>query len=796
MSSTHCFHCHEVIPKGIEIHTLIQGQQQPMCCHGCKAVAEFISQEGYCEFYDYRGDSQPANKAKVADEKWQQFDQKINLETFTKTTDDKDLLYVSIRLEGMYCSACGWLIDKHLRQLQGITDIKLNSITKIIQVTFNHKEIKLSQILSAINHLGYLPQLNRNLNIHNSEINERRNALKRLVVAGFCMMFIMTLSIPLYSAESGKISVQMYRFFSLLSLLVATLVYFYSGKVFLNNAFRDLLNKHLGMDVPIAISLTLAYSVSCYNVLSNNSQTIYFDSMVMFVFFLLAGRYIEMTVRHQGMSANDALASMIPMSVICINDNSQDTIPLTEVNKGDVLLTQAGETIAIDGVIIKGSAKINEALITGEEKSKTRSLGDKVMAGSILESGEIYIKSQAIGEQTILASLAQMLESAQLQKPKTLQIVDKVASWFVSIVLLLSVATAIYYAIHDVSKIMPTVLAVLVASCPCALSLATPAALTSASVKLMKHGMLVNNLDAIIQVHRIKHWFFDKTGTLTKPNMSILRLHNSSEYSDNQLLKICATLEHHSSHPLASAFDDYYDESIKVTKHKEIINQGIVAEINSNLWQIGNQQLCQAPEYFVSNHEKTVVFLCKNNKAIAAIELENPLRDNCLEIIQELKQRDYQLSILSGDKQQTVATIAKQLNIENFVAEMKPEEKINRIISLQQRHVKTLMLGDGINDAPVLAQSDVSISFNQGTQLARAASDLIIMGSSLKSLKILLTISQKTHSIIKQNIIWALIYNLCVTPLAMMGYLTPWMAAIGMSISSLFVILNAKRILF
>ncbi|HHL31198.1 MAG TPA: cadmium-translocating P-type ATPase [Oceanospirillales bacterium] len=789
-----CFHCHEQIPKNVKIHAEIDGVPQAMCCYGCKAVAEFINKEGYCEFYDYRGDSEPLLKAQVAAEKWRQYDEDINFNSYCKATSDNSYK-VSIFVEGMYCSACGWLLDKYLKQQLGIQQVKLNTITKILQVEFDLSDIKLSQILTAINYLGYQPILNKGQDKGYLNTQERKLALKRLIVAGFGMMFIMTLSVPLYSADYSGIDPTIRRFFSLVSLLVATGVFFYSGVSFLNNAYRDLRNRHLGMDVPVALSISLAYGVSSWNVLSANGATIYFDSMVMFVFFLLAGRYVEMTVRHQGMSANDALESMIPNSVAVLNNGHIKTVPIDSLVKGDVINVESGGTIAIDGEVIHGQASINESLITGESQSVKRNVGDMVMAGTVLDSGSVQIKSTAIGDETLLAGLSELLQKAQLQKPETLQLVDKIASWFVAIVLLLAAATATYYSIYQADKTLITVLAVLVATCPCALSLATPAALTAASVSLMKQGILINNLDAISKITKIKYWFFDKTGTLTEAHMSISGITNFSHLSGAELLKYAAALEHHSSHPLASAFNDYYDEQISVKQYHELANKGIAARINNDLWKIGTHKWCELDAAQRINSQHSVIYLSKNKQLMAVFELQNKMRQGTLQLIQYLQKQHKNISIISGDKTTVVEAIAKALNIKQFFAEQTPEQKINTIHQHQSQAHATVMVGDGINDAPVLAQSDVSISFNQGTQLARSASDLIVMGNSLQSIIKLLAISQKTNNIIRQNIIWALVYNLSVTPLAIMGYLSPWMAAIGMSVSSLFVVLNAKRIL-
>ena len=615
------------------------------------------------------------------------------------------------------------------------------------------------------------------------------------MVAGFGMMFIMTISVPLYGSEYSSMEANIKRFFLLVSMLVATGVYFYSGKIFLKNAYRDLKNKHLGMDVPVALSITLAYVASCWNVLSKNGETTYFDSMVMFVFFLLAGRFVEMTVRHQGMSTDDALGSMIPTSVTVILGNLNKTIPYDKVQKGDVLLVESGNVIAIDGQILSGSLKIDESMITGESEPVIKSTTDKVMAGSLVNSGSAHIKSTAIGDETILASLSQLLENAQLQKPRTLLLVDRVASWFVAIVLLLAASTALYYSINAPDKTMITVLAVLVATCPCALSLATPTALTAASVKLMKKGVLINNLDAITKVNKIKHWFFDKTGTLTEPFMSLITTHITADITEQKAISIMAAIEHNSAHPIATAFNDFYDSEYEIQDFNQEPSKGLQAKINQDTYKAGTKLWSDESSEFNPDTQNTVIYLSKNSKLIAVFELENKLRDGGKELVDMLHNKNNEVSIISGDKQPAVDAIAKALNISNYYSEQSPEQKINLIQQQQSQSQATIMIGDGVNDAPVLAQSDVSISFNQGTQLARAASDLIIMGNSLKSIESLLLISQKANNIIKQNIFWALIYNLSVTPLAMMGVLTPWMAAIGMSLSSLFVILNAKRIL-
>jgi Cu2+-exporting ATPase len=789
-----CFHCNENIPAKLKINALINQQNVSFCCYGCKAVSEFINEQGCNEFYTYRGQAKPANKAEVVDEKWLKFDDKLNFNAATKQIKD-DFFEISLRIEGLYCSACGWLIDKHLSKLNGIKQVSLNTITKQLLVKFNHQQINLSKILSSINKLGYTPVIAQNDNANEQGLIERKSLLKKIIIAGFGMMQVMTMSVPLYS-DSYVIEPNIKRFFELISMLVATIVFFYSGKIFLKNAWRDISNKHLGMDVPVALSISIAYIASCWNVITNNNQTIYFDSMIMFVFFLLAGRYIEMSVRHQGMTSKSALSSMIPTSVTLVRDSLLSTIPLSALLKSDLVQVKTGEIIPCDGIIKQGSCRIDESFITGESKPVSKTITDKVMAGALVQSGLIQFESTAIGEETLLASLGEMLDKAQLQKPKTLKQIDKIAVWFVAVVLLIASITGAYYSIYQPEKAITIILAVLVATCPCALSLATPTALTAATVALMKKGVLVNNLDSLTKISRIKNWFFDKTGTLTQASMTVDKIHNNSQLSNQELLTIMASIEHKSVHPVASAFTDYYDVKRQASDFEECSGMGVQSIINRQIYKAGNYQWCiNDLDSKPIESDRTIIYLTCSQKLLAIFELKNELRPKSKEVISQLLQKDHEITILSGDKEPAVRKIAQKLNIKNFFFEQSPQQKINEILSIQQQKKATIMVGDGVNDAPVLGQSDVSISFNQGTQIARSASDIILIGNSLNGLLDVLMISKKTNAIINENISWALVYNLSVTPLAIMGYLAPWMAAIGMSLSSLVVVLNARRLI-
>lgn len=795
-----CFHCGETVPKGCHLTANISGHEQPMCCIGCQAVANFLADNDHEVFYEFRQGQTPAEQIEINNNDWLFLD---SVEVFNELTVgvDEFTSQVTIKVEGMYCSACGWLLQKVLQTQDGISDLRINTVTKNLQVVFNHEQIKLSEIFDQIQKLGYQPM--QQLSTDNPADDARKDQLKKIGVAGFGMMFIMTLAVPLYSPDQFTVAPHIQRFFLMISLLIATLVYFYSGMSFVNNAIRDIRNKHLGMDVPVALSISLAYFVSIY--LSFKQQGhVYFDSMTMFIFFLLLGRYVESQIKHQGMNVRESLFALIPVSAERLiqgqHNNQTETVPLNQINKGDQLMIKAGEIIPCDGVIDAGSGQVNEAILTGESMLLSKRIGDSIYAGSKLTSGQLTFTTTVNNQESFLAKLADLMELAQSKKPVSLQLVDRIASYFVAGVLLLALATTIWYSMHQSDALMTALLAVLIATCPCALSLATPTALTAAGVKLLGDGVLVNDTDAITKLSKAHHWYFDKTGTLSEDKLSIHKQHKFTDITDSELTQITASLQLISNHPIASAFN--HQEPLKVLDAEEITGQGVAGTITSGngeeRWMMGSGQWLnlkglEIPEVS-SNPEHTQVYLATNNEIVVQYELEVPVRNGTEDLLDLLSKQHKSTTILSGDNPNTVAIWAKKLGIENQFGGLKAEQKINHLARQQAEHA-CVMVGDGVNDAPVLSQANVSISLKQGAHLAHSASDMIVLGKSLAPINDAIAVSQKSNRIIKQNLTWSLIYNLSVTPIAMMGLLAPWMAAIGMSLSSLLVVLNSRRLL-
>ncbi|MCX7553314.1 heavy metal translocating P-type ATPase [Marinicella sp. S1101] len=794
---TACFHCGETVPKGCHLTAEIAGQEQPMCCIGCQAVALFLADNDHEVFYQYRQGQLPAEQVGNKPTSWQHLDAKDVFSELTQVLDD-ETVQVTIKVEGMYCSACGWLLQKVLADRPGIRELRINTVTQNLQVEFNPKLIKLSEIFAQIETLGYQPMQQNSS--ENPADEARKDQLKKIAVAGFGMMFIMTLAVPLYSPEDFTVAPHIQRFFLMISMLIATAVYFYSGMSFVNNAIRDLRNRHLGMDVPVALSISLAYFVSIY--LSFKQQGhVYFDSMTMFIFFLLLGRYVESQVKHQGMNVRESLFALIPVSAIRLNQGTSETVPLNQINKGDQLLVKAGETIPCDGVVDEGQGQVNEAILTGESQSLNKGPGDTIYAGATLQNGQLVFTTSVNNQNSFLAKLADLMELAQSKKPASLQLVDQIASYFVAGVLFLALATTIWYGMNQSDALMTALLAVLIATCPCALSLATPTALTASGVHLLRQGILVNNTDAITRLAKTDRWFFDKTGTLTEDKLSIHQQHILTDYDKNKLLQICSSLQQVSNHPIASAFQ--YPEILPVINAKELAGRGVSGQISDETgaaeWHMGSRHWLQSLNVAIpqidTDSAYTQILLAKDRQVVAVFELDVPVRAGTKKLLKHLQKVQKPQAILSGDNAATVAKWATKLSIKEYHGELKAEQKINHLAAQQQAGAACVMVGDGVNDAPVLSQADVSISLKQGAHLAHSASDMIVLGKSLAPVVKALDISSKTHAIIKQNLIWSLVYNLSVTPVAMMGLLAPWMAAIGMSLSSLLVVFNSRRLL-
>lgn len=793
-----------------------------MCCYGCQAVAQSIINSGMGDFYKFRTTrSQKARE--VVPEFLQQLKaydnpqvQKQFISEESLLTGDEQVREVSLILEGIVCAACVWLNEQHLNALPGVISANINYSNNRAQVRWDNNRISLSEILESITRIGYLAHP-YNPDRQQAVIEkEKKQQLRRIGIAAVLGMQIMILAVALYTGGWWGMEESFRQLFRWVSLGVTVPLLLFASSPFFSAALRDLKNRRVGMDVPVALGIGIAFSASVLHTFQGSGE-IYFDSVAMFTFFLLSARYFESGARKRTAEATEALLNLQPAiatKLIVDSDGSYDhqkqiNLSVAELAVGDYVLVRPGEHIPVDGTIIEGTSGINESLLTGESLPVIKTVNDSVIGGSTNTESPLVVKIDKIGDDTVLASIQRLLEEAQNRKPAIAKMADRLASKFVAIILLLAGGVAVYWYQTDPAHWVAITVATLVVTCPCALSLATPAAFTAASGQLAGLGLLPTSATALETLSRATDFVFDKTGTLTQGNIRLVKAVSLDDNPIEHHLHIAAALEAGSEHPVARSLIQAAGEtaqarpSIKVSRLDNKAGAGVHGVIEGTQWYLGNlnyiHQICaqRISSTLLAEHQisaMTLVALANETKIVAVFAFDDELREEASALIRKLKQQNKTITLMTGDNEANARRIAKQVGIDNVYANMKPADKLARVQSMQQRGAIVAMTGDGINDAPVLAGADVSIAMGSGTQLAAAHADLILLSNHVEHLYAGYLISRRTLKIIRQNLSWAFGYNLLAIPAAATGHVDPWMAAIGMSASSLFVVLNALRL--
>ena len=788
-----CFHCGEPVPSTCNLSVEAEGQVQAVCCSGCEAVANLILQSGQSRYYQFRTENalKPAEEDARIEDSWLRFDERHSLWGSPLKDGRYELL---LQVEGIRCAACAWLIRSQLEARQGIDQVQVDVATGFVRINWQPDKLRLSKIAAILSGVGYRPHLPLAGAEAMGRQEERRSALKRLGVAGLGMMQVMMYAAALYAGDAMGISEGSERFLQWVSLIVTAPVLLYSGRVFYTSAWRSLRNLRVGMDVPVALAISIAFIMSCINFLTGNGH-VYFDSVVMFIFFLSLGRYAELVIRHRNLQTGLALARLLPEWAELIRDGQTEQIPATDLRKSDRVRVRAGQTFPADGFVITGSTEVNEALLTGESRPVVKHVGDKVIAGSINKSQAVEVEVSEDPDDSTVSVMGRMLLKSQTHRSRYARLSERYAGWFVAVVLAVASLTAMWWLIHDVSMLFPATLAVLVISCPCALSLATPAAIASSSRALLEQGVLLTRGAALEILSSVDTIVFDKTGTLTTGTPSIVNtvINPTREgYSQEHVLRIAAILEADSSHPIAKAFAAVEVERDSV---RDVVNHenGVEGRVDNIPYRLGNTAFTRVNVISITG-ELGRVWLTDELGWIARFDLDDGLRDAATETISALRARDLELIILSGDHKQAVASVAQRTGINTWYAEQNPKMKMEFLEALQARGKTVLMVGDGINDAPVLSVANVSMTVSGASELANSAADFILTGNSLKYIEYVFKTGSNTRGIIRQNLLWALAYNLLAVPFAAAGLIVPWMAALGMSLSSLLVVLNSGRL--
>jgi Cu2+-exporting ATPase len=799
LSSAACFHCGEPL-NGSTLTARVRGRDEPVCCAGCLAVAELIASAGLDDFYRFR-DTPSARPETDIEDVWTAYERPEVAERFLKRSGE--ISAVALLIEGLRCAACSWLIDKVLCRTPGVRRVDINAATARAYVEFDAARINLGQLLRTIAQLGYRPYPASDDALARVHQEERRAGLKRLMLSAFGMMQVMMFAVAEYAAHLGgeTIAPEMSRYFRLVSMLVATPVMVYAGRPFFINAWNSLRARTIGMDVPVSTALLLAFAASTWNTFVGHGE-VYFDSVTMFVFFLTLGRFVEMTVRHRATGLTEALTRHLPATAHRVRDGIIEDVPTAALACGDVILVRTGETVPADGVIVDGETALDEAVLTGESTPVRRTIDDNVAAGTLNVLAPIRVRVTALGERTLIAGIVALLQRAQAQKPAIALAADRAASKFLRYVLLAAGAVCATWLALDPTRAFPATLAVLVVACPCAFALAMPAALAAATSALARNGVLVARPDAIEALAKIDRVIFDKTGTLTRGDVQLERCLPLGTQSTEECLRIAVALESMSEHPIARAFAQVHSDASAlptVTDVRVVAGLGIEGCIDGRRYRIGRADFVAALRgTSVELHEQdatlATVVLGDETQALAQFTFSDALRDDAPQAIEALRALNIEAEILSGDVPAVVRRTAERCGIATFEARQSPEQKLARVQTLQATGATVAMIGDGINDAPVLGAANVSVAMGRGAALALAAADIVLVGEQLSALPRAIRTAQRTMRIARQNLIWSATYNFCALPLAAVGLVPPWLAAIGMSLSSVAVVLNAMRV--
>ncbi len=790
-AAENCFHCALPIPAGCTLTVELDGDAKPVCCPGCKAVAELIRDTGLSRYYALREAPEPGvGRPPEEAPEWRVFDAPDMVEAFT--TQQDGVHEATIYVGGMYCSACSWLIETTLGKQPGVRSAEVNPITHRLKLRFGVADVSFSSLLGALARLGYEPQPLSPEQTTRPEVTEQRTALKRLLVASLGMMQVMMFAVGLYSMDFQGIDADMQHFLRLVSFFVTTPVVFYAARPFFVSAWRGLKARKPGMDLPVSIAVGSAYAASIYATFTRG-PAVWFDSVTMFVFFLTLGRFLEMRARHRSIDRSVALSSILPNTATRIADGRHDVVPVSQLVAGDRALIRPGDAIPADGILAAGTTSVDEAMLTGEPEPRARHVGDELAAGSVNVDGLIEMTVTRTGNDTTLGTISRMSEQARYTRPAFVTLADRIASVIVIALLAVAAAVAVFWTVVDPDRAFVITLSVLVVTCPCALALATPAAFAAAGSRMSQLRLLVTNGNAIESLSRATLALFDKTGTLTigRPHIVGVEVIDAA-WSESEYRRVAAALEQASTHPLARAFAT--DEPLpEVSAQRIAIGEGVSGVIDGQAWRLGNAGFA-GPARSAEEVDTTQVFLARNGTTVARFDIADALRPDAADTVEMLRRLGLRIALVSGDTPGAVDGIADKLHIEDRHAGCTPAGKLAVIEAAQARGERVVMIGDGINDAPVLAGADTSIAPAHGALLAQTNADIVMLGDSLKPLTTAVEMTRQTMRIVRQNLAWAIGYNTLALPLAAAGFVPPWAAAIGMSASSLVVVMNALRL--
>ncbi|NWD44529.1 heavy metal translocating P-type ATPase [Pseudomonas yamanorum] len=792
---TPCYHCALPVPPGSRFTAVILGEPRELCCPGCQAVAEAIVAGGLESYYQHRSEASANPEAlpvQLVDE-LALYDRADVQKPFVR--HDGGLSEATLLMEGISCAACGWLIEKHLRSLPAVAEARLNLSNHRLHVRWADGQLPLSQLLGELRHIGYAAHPYQADRAAEQLASENRLALRQLGVAGLLWFQAMMATMATWPEFNIDLSPELHVILRWVAMFLTTPIVFYSCAPFFKGAMRDLRTRHLTMDVSVSLAIGGAYLAGIWTAITGTGE-LYFDAVGMFALFLLAGRYLERRARERTAAATAQLVNLLPASCLRMSaDGQSERILLSELALGDRVLVHPGAVLPADGIILDGQSSIDESLLTGEYLPQPRQVGDAVTAGTLNVEGALTVEVRALGHDTRLSAIVRLLERAQAEKPRLAEIADRAAQWFLLCSLIAAAVIGLVWWELESSRAFWIVLAMLVATCPCALSLATPTALTAATGTLHKLGLLLTRGHVLEGLNQIDTVIFDKTGTLTEGRLALRAIRPLSVLGSDECLSLAAALEQRSEHPIARAFGRAPLAADEVLSTPGLGLEGTVGKRRLRIGQPGfvcELSGCALPASPAEAGQW--LLLGDTDGALAWFVLDDRLRSDAPALLAACKARGWRTLLLSGDSSPMVASVALELGIDEAHGGLRPDDKLQMLQQLHKEGRKVLMLGDGVNDVPVLAAADISVAMGSATDLAKTSADAVLLSNRLDALVQAFSLARRTRRVIIENLLWAGLYNGLMLPFAALGWITPIWAAIGMSLSSLTVVLNALRL--
>lgn len=706
-----------------------------------------------------------------------------------------------LAVEGLHCAACAVTLEQALSRLPGVDSVQVNLATRRLRVAWQTARVRLSQLAQAATDAGYPVLPAHSLAAEGARQQAGKRLLWQFVVAGLCMMQVMMYTVPVYMAAPGEITPDVARLLGWAAWMLSLPVVLFSATPFFAGAWRSLRQGRAGMDVPVALGIAATFAASSYSAFAPQgllgSET-YFDSLTMFVFFLLGSRVLDQRARHHATAEIERITQRLPQAVERLEpDGSWRSVGTRRLQQGDEIRLQAGQAVPADGVLLDGPAEFDEAVLSGESRPCVRQRGEPVVCGSFNLGAVLRIRVTAVGEATRFGQISLLAQQVTTSKPVTPAHADRFAQGFVLGILALAALTAAAWSVVDPSRALWSAVAVLIVTCPCALSLAAPTALLSSAGALSRDGVLLAQPAALEALAGIDRVVFDKTGTLTQDTLQLTTCTPlRPEASAPVALAHAAGLAEHSAHPLARALAHAAREASLATPSfvqvREAAGQGLEgSDENAQVWRLGASAFAGGG---ASDSQRPAAVLANATGPLARFEFDEVLRPDAAQTVHALQAAGLKVSLLSGDGASSVQRIAGLCGIGDWQAEATPQDKLARLQAWQAEGERVAMVGDGLNDGPVLALANVAIAVGQAVPLSKAKADLILPGKRLMPLVLAWHKAHATRRVIRQNLAWALAYNLACVPLAMVGLLPPWLAGLGMAASSLFVVANSLRL--